>query len=162
MNKLAKLLIMCLLLGACRAEAPAPAADEIASGASELIGILCACPSFESFDGAPGAELAREAVSAYLLTLVEGEETEARAYSQLFAYGEWIEGDHNMAESKAPPARAFVESALDSGAGEVIANVYVEYDYGYGWEFGCYFDAYLVPDPGARYGARVAKIFIPE
>jgi len=159
MKRLITILLMLFAVTACAMEAPVPDEQAIAERAIPLFEILVSCPSVSSFEEAPEADFANEAVKAYLKTASPSEITdEAAAYAMLFASGAFEKAE----AQEAYPARVQLESALDSGSGTVKASVRAEIDYGYGFEFAFYTDIYLLPDEEAPFGARVARVFFPE
>lgn len=165
MRKLLLFLLIALCLGACAEQAPIPSDWEICENAKPLFEIVFSCPSASSFEESPDAFFADEVIRAYLSRATQGEAASAeQVYHFIFQNGEYMPFPEN--EQPIPikpfPARATIESAIDSGAGAIIASLRIENDYGFGMEFSYYVDVHIVPDQEAPFGARITRIFFPE
>ena len=162
------ILIICLVLSltACHAETPIPTTEEITQSAIPLYEILFSCPSVTSFEEAPDAYLADEAVQVFLAREDIADEIKAlspdQVYSLLFSGGVYQLPMPEMIPVKAFPARTEIESAIESGVGTIIVSLCVENDYGFGMEFSYYVDVHIIPDQTAPYGAKITRVFFPE
>lgn len=165
MKRFLALLLAALLLFSANADWPAPPMpvenpEGIAEQALPLMTLLCACPSFASFTGAPGEALQRQA-EENLPCFYEGELPAQRA-EQLFTAWEALP---EQMPSTAPciPTQVEIESVLDTGTGCVLACVRVLQDFGDGcFEFSFSAEFTLRPAEDALFGARVERVFIPE
>jgi len=124
--------------------------------------LLSSC-YFESFEEAPGALLALQVIGMYReYAATAGEAlTDEEIYGMLFSGGVYEEAQEE-AENWTDPVRVTIESAIESGIGTIIVSVKSEKDYGYGFEFDMYADFHILPDENAPFGARIARVFIPE
>lgn len=150
-------LIMCLF-SAFSEEIP------VEEKALPLYEILLSAPSFTSFKEAPEAELSFEAIEIFRKFLVTPGEalTDEEIYKMLFSVGEFMPFDGEEEAFEILPVRVTIESAVESGVGTIIVSVRSEKDYGFGFEFDMYADFHIVPDENAPFGARIARVFIPE
>ncbi len=163
MKWLSVALAVCLIMCACAAEVAPPTPEQVAESALPLIALIASCPDICAFDAEPPEALSTQAVNAYFASVATASEAETveRAYQNIFAYGEYPQGGE-VSDFIPPTLNVIVESALDNGAGEILASVRVEEDYGYGFELSYYMDVYLIYDASALYSAKISRVFIPE
>ena len=163
-----RIAVLILILSLVLASAPvlseakeAPDPDITAYEALDILSALMMCPSAASFEDVPSAELAAEAIMAYVLTGdIEGL-SEDEIYHVIFANGEYAppaeRGDPMLL-----PVEIEIDSAIDSGDGQIKVSLTVYADYGDGYEFYCMVDIYLLPDAEAPCGSRISRMFFPE
>ena len=138
-----------------------PDPDKTAYEALDILSALLMCPGLVSFEGAPEAELAMEAILAWRMIGDGDDLSNGEIYRLLFASGEYdpaFEGsDPNLL-----PVEIEIDSAIDSGDGTVKVSLTAYADSGDGYEFYLLADVYLLPDPEAPSGSRISRVFLPE
>ena len=158
MKKILALILMLAMTLFCAAEE-----ISVEERAVPLYEMLLGSWLFESFEEAPPVELASHAVARYREMFATASEamTDEEIYALLFVSGEY----EPLEEAEAygyDTVRVTVESAVESGIGTLIVSVRSERDYGCGFEFDMYADFHILPDADAPFGARIARVFIPE
>lgn len=160
---LAVILALCCALtvfAACAGQEQKPDPDKIAYEALDILSAFMMCPSAMSFEEAPEAALAGEAILAYRMTGdIEGLSDE-EIYRTIFAFGECVPAE--QADPALLPVEIEIDSAIDCGDGTIKVSLTVYADYGDGYEFYCQVDIYLLPDPEAPCGSRISRVFFPE
>ncbi|MBR4235629.1 MAG: hypothetical protein IKR85_06165 [Clostridia bacterium] len=141
------------------AEDDASGIEQTAYAAREMMTLLAMCPSITDFDGAPDAQIGREAVAAFRLLHPDSGKSSEQIYAGIFASGAYAAQGSGVYETY----RAYItiDSVLTVGNGQIKASIRADVDYGDGYEFGFYADVYLQPDAQAPWGARVCRLFFP-
>ena len=156
------LILALALLNVCMGE------ESEYEGVAPLFEMIMSAPAFQSFKEAPEYDLAAQTVSLFRRVFATPSEalSDEEIYALVFACGvmpDAAKADEDLTEPpEFLPVRVSIENAVDSGIGTVIISVKSEKDYGYGFEFDMYADFHILSDENAPFGARIARVFIPE